>query len=667
MKKPFTFFTFIFLFLWASHAEAQYCLPTYSVACSSDDYINNFSTTLGLSNITNNNTGCNGAAPNNFTFFSSMVVSQVQGQSFNFSVQSGSSWSQGFRIWVDWNQNGTFGDPGEAVWVSPSTGTGVYTGTINVPVTALPGNTHLRVMCRYATIPAATDYCSTTLSFGETEDYVMNVVSATPCSGKPNTGTISQIGSCPSYLSLTGATIQANISVQWQSRLTCGGTWANIPGATQWSYSLPTFNQSTQFRVFFVCNNSNQSDTSAPITIASVAGCYCTSSATINADEDIFNVTLGTLNNTSNCASVGPGPGSVNSLYSNYTTLTPPDLLKGSTYSFSVTVGYCGSVAYSNVAAIYIDFNQNGVYTDPGENVYLSAYGAGTVAAGRLLTGSFTVPTNAASGKTGMRVVAVESSTVSPCGTYSYGETEDYLVNILYSPNVTGTGLVNYQGTYCAGANVTLTASAPGYTNPKFVWKKPNGTWDTSTTLTINNIQPSQGGNYLVYMLSNACPGNPPDSSYPRLVQLTVNPIPPMPTVASVITYCQNDPFDSIHADGVNLKWYTVPSGGVAGPNPMINTSIGGTYTFYVSQTIDGCESPRKQVTVTVSPKPPMPTATSPVGYCQGDPSIPLSAQGQNLRWYSVATGGAGTPIAPTPSTQGQGSTTWYVTQTIDG
>ena len=35
-------------------AQAPYCGPTYSFACSSQDLINNFSTTGGASNITNN-------------------------------------------------------------------------------------------------------------------------------------------------------------------------------------------------------------------------------------------------------------------------------------------------------------------------------------------------------------------------------------------------------------------------------------------------------------------------------------------------------------------------------------------------------------------------------------------------------------------------------------
>ena len=183
----------------------------------------------------------------------------------------------------------------------------------------------------------------------------------------------------------------------------------------------------------------------------------------------------------------------------------------------------------------------------------------------------------------------------------------------------------------------------------------------------LNNIQPSQGGSYLVYILTSNCPGNPPDTSAPRLVQLTVNPTPPKPIVPAVIVYCQGDVFDSIPVFGENLKWYTVATGGVAGPYPSINTSVPGTVTYYVSQTLEGCEGPRAPVTISVAPKPAPPQVVSPVGYCQGEPATPLVAQGQNLRWYSVPSGGVGTSIAPTPSTTAQGSYTWYVTQTIAG
>ena len=73
-------------------------------------------------------------------------------------MQSGSLWGQGFRVWIDWNGNNSFADPGESVYASPGSGTGVYTTTITVPLTALAGTRRMRVQCQYFTVPLATDY-----------------------------------------------------------------------------------------------------------------------------------------------------------------------------------------------------------------------------------------------------------------------------------------------------------------------------------------------------------------------------------------------------------------------------------------------------------------------------------------------------------------------------
>ncbi len=59
------------------------------------------------------------------------------------------------------------------------------------------------------------------------------------------------------------------------------------------------------------------------------------------------------------------------------------------------------------------------------------------------------------------------------------------------------------------------------------------------------------------------------------------------------------------------------------------------------------------------------PTATSPVNYCQNAVAVPLQATGTNLLWYTAATGGTGSTVAPTPSTVTVGSTTFYVSQTV--
>jgi glycosidase len=59
------------------------------------------------------------------------------------------------------------------------------------------------------------------------------------------------------------------------------------------------------------------------------------------------------------------------------------------------------------------------------------------------------------------------------------------------------------------------------------------------------------------------------------------------------------------------------------------------------------------------------PTATSPVNYCLNAVSVPLTATGTGLLWYTTAIGGTGSTTAPTPPTTTAGSTTYYVSQTI--
>ncbi len=155
------------------------CYPTYTNLCSSDDFINNFSTTGGVTNITNNGTGCNGQT-NNYTMYPSQVVTVDPGSSFNVSMQSGASWAQGFRIWVDWNGNGVFTDANEDVYNSGSAATTVFNGVVNVPASATPGPKVMRVRCAYNCVPSSVESCGAACStYGEAEDYVV-MVNAVP-------------------------------------------------------------------------------------------------------------------------------------------------------------------------------------------------------------------------------------------------------------------------------------------------------------------------------------------------------------------------------------------------------------------------------------------------------------------------------------------------------
>lgn len=75
-----------------------------------------------------------------------------------------------------------------------------------------------------------------------------------------------------------------------------------------------------------------------------------------------------------------------------------------------------------------------------------------------------------------------------------------------------------------------------------------------------------------------------------------------------------------------------------------------GEYHIYVSGTL--CNTP-------------LPTATNSFDYCLNVNASQLTATGNNLLWYTSASGGTGSTVAPTPSTSNAGTVNYYVTQTI--
>lgn len=83
------------------------------------------------------------------------------------------------------------------------------------------------------------------------------------------------------------------------------------------------------------------------------------------------------------------------------------------------------SSTYSEYWKVWIDFNQDGDFSDSGEEVFATNSGSSTTVNGQL-----TVPADAAPGKTRMRVVMRYNTAPSACGNFNYGEVEDYSVII---------------------------------------------------------------------------------------------------------------------------------------------------------------------------------------------------------------------------------------------
>ncbi|WP_170170224.1 GEVED domain-containing protein [Hymenobacter perfusus] len=96
----------------------------------------------------------------------------------------------------------------------------------------------------------------------------------------------------------------------------------------------------------------------------------------------------------------------------------------GSSQTISYSAGYA-STAYTEYWKVYVDYNQDGDFSDSGELV-----ASRSSASASTLTSTFTVPATAKSGKTRLRIVMSDASATTSCNSYSYGETEDYSITI---------------------------------------------------------------------------------------------------------------------------------------------------------------------------------------------------------------------------------------------
>ena len=85
-------------------------------------------------------------------------------------------------------------------------------------------------------------------------------------------------------------------------------------------------------------------------------------------------------------------------------------------------------------------------------------------------------------------------------------------------------------------------------------------------------------------------------------VAVTINSIPAAPTTTTTIYYVQGATATTLTATGFNLLWYTVATGGTGSATaPTPSTATVGTTSYWVSQTVSSCESPRTKIDVIVA------------------------------------------------------------------
>lgn len=156
---------------------------------------------------------------------------------------------------------------------------------------------------------------------------------------------------------------------------------------------------------------------------------YCSTTPTWGVDS-ITKVQFAGIDNTSD-----PYSSQANEYYLDKVG----EVYQGSQYPITIEANTNGGYDY---ATVFVDWNQNGSFTDVGEMYEIGAVTSdGTD--GAQITGNITVPSTATVGKARMRVMLNwDASMTTPCDNsiYQYGQAEDYTLDVKESLGVNDIG-----------------------------------------------------------------------------------------------------------------------------------------------------------------------------------------------------------------------------------
>lgn len=215
-------------------------------------------------------------------------------------------------------------------------------------------------------------------------------------------------------------------------------------------------------------------------------------------------------------------------------------------------------------------------------------------------------------------VVGVQQGTMSVV--VDAGQTFSFNVNLISlfprSTSTLGGPAINMKIT-----NFAVTPSSPSYS-----WTATNGGSITGATNTAS-MTPATSGTYTV-TATNAAGCTATDS-----VEVTINTTPA--PIAFAQTLCQSNTVADLVATGTALQWYLSETEGIV-LSPSSSIFEG---SYYVSQTLNGCESARTEVIVTVNQlTSPFFVSIAPICYGSTAPTLPATSVNDVTGTWSPAT-----------------------------
>ena len=184
------------------------------------------------------------------------------------------------------------------------------------------------------------------------------------------------------------------------------GTSANITGlSTSTTYSMSVKAKDAAGNVSAMSSSLNVTTTGEVLT-------YCDSKGNNVNYEWIDLVQLNEIDNATGS----------NGGYADFTNMTA-NVTPGSSQTIYISCGFASS-SYTEYWHVWIDWDQSGTFDSDEEMI------SGSSSSDATLSATFTVPSDALLGSTRMRVTMKYNSAATACETFSYGEVEDYTINV---------------------------------------------------------------------------------------------------------------------------------------------------------------------------------------------------------------------------------------------
>ena len=202
-----------------------------------------------------------------YTDFTSISTTLTKDTQYTITVTptwTGTVYSEGYAVWIDYNRDGDFDDAGEQVWTQSATQTTPVSGSFTIPSTAVENATRMRVSMKYNGVPTSCE----TFQYGEVEDYTVIIEGSGPDTTPPvitlNGASTLDLELGESYTEL-GATATDNVDGDISANIVVGGDTvdSNTVGTYVVTYNVSDASGNSAVEVTRTVNVNP--DTTAPV------------------------------------------------------------------------------------------------------------------------------------------------------------------------------------------------------------------------------------------------------------------------------------------------------------------------------------------------------------------------------------------------------------------